>query len=128
MRVDAERNGAQWAAERDPRITKVGQVLRRFRIDEIPQLINVLKGEMSLVGPRPPIPYELKTYDIWHKERLLAATPGITGLWQVSGRSSVKFDDMVRMDLEYAQSWSLWLDIKLLWRTPRAVLSGHGAY
>jgi lipopolysaccharide/colanic/teichoic acid biosynthesis glycosyltransferase len=83
---------------------------------------------MSLVGPRPPIPYEVECYDIWHKQRLLAVKPGITGLWQVKGRSRVRFDDMVRLDLEYARSWSLWLDIKILLQTPRAILTGDGAY
>jgi lipopolysaccharide/colanic/teichoic acid biosynthesis glycosyltransferase len=112
----------------DPRVSPIGRFLRRTSLDELPQFWNVLIGEMSLVGPRPPIPYEVRAYDLWHKGRLLTATPGITGLWQVGGRSAVKFDDMVRMDLEYARSWSLWLDLKILWRTPRAVLMGNGAY
>jgi lipopolysaccharide/colanic/teichoic acid biosynthesis glycosyltransferase len=113
---------------RDPRITSFGRFIRKTSLDELPQLLNVLTGEMSLVGPRPPIPYELECYDIWHKRRMLAVKPGITGLWQVRGRSKVKFDDMVRLDLQYATSWSLWLDIKILLQTPRAVLSGEGAY
>jgi lipopolysaccharide/colanic/teichoic acid biosynthesis glycosyltransferase len=112
----------------DPRVTSVGHFLRRTSLDELPQLVNVLKGEMSLVGPRPPLPYELEAYDIWHRRRLVEARPGITGLWQISGRSRVKFDDMVRLDLRYAQSWSLWMDINILLRTPRAILSGEGAY
>jgi lipopolysaccharide/colanic/teichoic acid biosynthesis glycosyltransferase len=112
----------------DPRVTPVGHILRRTSLDELPQLINVLKGDMSLVGPRPPLPYELEVYDIWHKRRLMEAKPGITGLWQISGRSRVKFDDMVRLDLRYAQKWSLWMDIKILLQTPRAILSGEGAY
>ena len=112
----------------DPRVTPVGRFLRRTSLDELPQLFNVLRGEMSLVGPRPPIPYELGYYDIWHKHRLLPVKPGITGLWQVEGRSRVSFDQMVRLDLEYARSWSLWLDIKILLRTPQAVVSGEGAY
>ena len=112
----------------DPRITPVGRLLRRTSLDELPQLFNVLTGEMSLVGPRPPIPYETEHYDIWHKQRLLAAKPGITGLWQVEGRSRVSFDEMVRLDLEYARTWSLWLDLKLLLRTPHAVVSAKGAY
>jgi lipopolysaccharide/colanic/teichoic acid biosynthesis glycosyltransferase len=112
----------------DPRITPVGKILRRTSLDEFPQFLNVLKGEMSLVGPRPPIPYEVACYDIWHKQRLLSVKPGITGLWQVNGRSRVRFDDMVRLDLKYARSWSLWLDIKILLRTPRAMFSGDGAY
>jgi lipopolysaccharide/colanic/teichoic acid biosynthesis glycosyltransferase len=112
----------------DPRLTSVGRLLRRTSLDELPQLLNVLRGDMSLVGPRPPIPYELEAYDIWHRRRLLEVRPGITGLWQVSGRSQLPFDDMVRLDLRYATSWSLWLDLKILLRTPRAVLSGAGAY
>jgi lipopolysaccharide/colanic/teichoic acid biosynthesis glycosyltransferase len=113
---------------RDSRVTPVGRFLRKTSLDELPQLINVLMGEMSLVGPRPPIRYEAARYDVWHRDRLLAARPGITGLWQVEGRSRVTFDDMVRLDLQYARSWSLWLDIKILLRTPAAVLMGEGAY
>jgi lipopolysaccharide/colanic/teichoic acid biosynthesis glycosyltransferase len=112
----------------DPRITRVGGFLRRTSLDELPQFLNVLSGEMSLVGPRPPIPYEVKKYDVWHKRRLLAVKPGITGLWQVRGRSRTTFDEMVRLDLQYARSWSLWMDIAILAETPRAVLSGDGAY
>jgi exopolysaccharide biosynthesis polyprenyl glycosylphosphotransferase len=112
----------------DPRVTRVGKFLRKISLDEIPQFINVLKGDMSLVGPRPPIPYELEGYQIWHRRRVLESKPGITGLWQVNGRSRLKFDDMVRLDLQYAKTWSLWLDIKILLRTPRAVLFGSGAY
>ena len=97
-------------------------------MDELPQLLNVLRGDMSLVGPRPPLPYEVACYRVWHRTRLLAAKPGITGLWQVAGRSRVKFDDMVRMDLRYATSWSLWLDIKILLQTPLAVFSTKGAH
>lgn len=112
----------------DSRVTRVGNFLRRSSLDELPQLINVLRGEMSLVGPRPPVPYEVEAYDIWHRCRLLEAKPGITGLWQVNGRSRVKFDDMVRLDIRYARSWSLWLDIKILVQTPYAVFLGEGAY
>lgn len=112
----------------DPRITRVGRFLRKSSLDELPQLLNVLKGEMSLVGPRPPIPYEFAAYDIWHRRRLLTVKPGITGLWQVRGRSKTKFDEMVRLDLQYAQSWSLALDLKILLQTPRAIFSGEGAY
>ena len=111
----------------DPRVTFVGRILRQTSLDELPQFLNVLKGEMSLVGPRPPVCYEYVRYDLWHKRRLSAVKPGITGLWQVDGRSRVKFDDMVRMDIRYARAWSLWLDLKILLRTPRAVLSGDGA-
>ena len=111
----------------DPRITPVGRFLRKTSLDEIPQFLNVLQGDMSLVGPRPPIQYETRCYHTWHKARLLAAKPGITGLWQVAGRSRVTFDDMVRLDLRYAQSWSLWLDLKILLQTPLAVLAMSGA-
>ncbi len=112
----------------DPRVTRVGRLLRKTSLDELPQLLNVLLGEMSLVGPRPPIPYELEAYDIWHRRRLLEVKPGITGLWQVNGRSRLRFDDMVRLDLKYAQAWSLGLDLKILLQTPRAVFSGDGAH
>jgi len=111
----------------DPRITPIGRFLRNTSLDELPQFLNVLWGDMSLVGPRPPVLYEFSNYDLWHKQRLLAVKPGITGLWQVDGRSRVTFDDMVRLDIRYARSWSLWLDIRILLRTPRAVLSGNGA-
>jgi exopolysaccharide biosynthesis polyprenyl glycosylphosphotransferase len=112
----------------DPRVTPVGRFLRKTSLDELPQFLNVLLGEMSLVGPRPPIPYEVEAYDIWHRRRMLEVRPGITGLWQVEGRSTTKFDEMVRLDLRYAKTWSLWLDIKILVRTPGAVLKGDGAY
>jgi lipopolysaccharide/colanic/teichoic acid biosynthesis glycosyltransferase len=112
----------------DLRITSVGRWLRRTSLDELPQLINVLKGEMSLVGPRPPIPYECDLYDVWHRRRLLSCKPGITGLWQVLGRSRTTFDDMVRLDLKYINEWSLGLDLKILLKTPLAILSGDGAY
>jgi lipopolysaccharide/colanic/teichoic acid biosynthesis glycosyltransferase len=112
----------------DKRITRVGGMLRRTSLDELPQFLNVLKGEMSLVGPRPPIPYELAAYQTWHRQRLLAVKPGITGLWQVMGRSSVRFDEMVRLDLRYASTWTPWLDLKILLRTPGAVIRGSGAY
>jgi lipopolysaccharide/colanic/teichoic acid biosynthesis glycosyltransferase len=108
----------------DKRVTKIGKFLRKTSLDELPQLFNVIKGDMSLVGPRPPIPYELAAYQTWHRRRLLQAKPGITGLWQVAGRSRVKFDDMVRLDLRYAASWSPWLDLKILLRTPAAVIKG----
>lgn len=112
----------------DPRLTRVGRLLRKTSLDELPQFLNVLGGHMSLVGPRPPIPYELEAYDLWHRRRLLEVKPGITGLWQVSGRSRLPFDEMVRLDLRYATTWSLWLDLKILLQTPRAVFSGEGAY
>lgn len=112
----------------DSRVTRVGKFLRRTSLDELPQLLNVLTGEMSLVGPRPAIPYELAAYQTWHRRRVLEAKPGITGAWQVAGRSRVKFDDMVRMDLRYAMAWSPWLDLKILLLTPLAVIRGSGAY
>jgi lipopolysaccharide/colanic/teichoic acid biosynthesis glycosyltransferase len=112
----------------DNRVTPAGRFLRRTSLDELPQFVNVLRGEMSLVGPRPAIAYEVEAYDIWHRRRLLEAKPGITGLWQVNGRSRVKFDEMVRLDLRYARTCSPWLDIKILLRTPRAVMLGEGAY
>ena len=111
----------------DPRITPIGKFIRKTSIDEMPQLLNVLKGEMSLVGPRPPLPYEVEKYKPWHLRRILEVKPGITGLWQVDGRSKTSFNDMVRLDLRYAQNWSLWLDIKILLKTVRAVLRPSGA-
>lgn len=112
----------------DPRITPFGRFIRKSSLDELPQFINVLKGEMSLVGPRPPIPYEFEDYDIWHRYRLLKMKPGITGLWQVTGRSTTNFDSMVRLDINYIKNWSLWLDIKILCLTPFAVFKCKGAY
>jgi lipopolysaccharide/colanic/teichoic acid biosynthesis glycosyltransferase len=112
----------------DSRITPVGNFLRKTSLDELPQLINVVKGEMSIVGPRPPIPYEYDMYDIWHRRRLLTCKPGITGLWQVTGRSRTTFDEMVRLDLMYINEWSLWLDIKIMFMTPRVMVSGKGGY
>jgi lipopolysaccharide/colanic/teichoic acid biosynthesis glycosyltransferase len=112
----------------DSRITRVGHFIRKTSLDELPQLINVLKGDMSLVGPRPPIPYECDLYDIWHRRRLLSARPGITGLWQVMGRSRTTFDEMVRLDLKYLREWNLLLDLKILLMTPKAVISGGGAF
>ena len=112
----------------DPRVTWIGRFMRRTSLDEIPQFWNVLEGKMSLVGPRPPIPYEIENYDIWHRRRVLESRPGITGLWQVRGRSKTTFDEMVRLDLQYSRTWSPLLDVKILLQTPRAVFSGDGAY
>jgi exopolysaccharide biosynthesis polyprenyl glycosylphosphotransferase len=112
----------------DPRVTRVGHFLRRSSLDELPQFLNVLRGEMSLVGPRPPLPYEVARYKRWHRKRLHAAKPGITGLWQVTGRSRTTFDEMVRLDIKYARSYSLWTDLKILLATPRAVVTGKGAH
>ena len=97
----------------DPRITRIGRWLRRSSLDELPQLLNVLRGDMSIVGPRPPIPYEVHEYDIWHRKRL-DMKPGITGLWQVSGRNRITFEQMVKVDLFYIENWSIWLDIKII--------------
>ncbi|MBX6342529.1 MAG: undecaprenyl-phosphate glucose phosphotransferase, partial [Thermomicrobiaceae bacterium] len=111
----------------DPRVTRVGRLLRRTSLDELPQFFNVLKGEMSVVGPRPPLPSEVELYQEWHHQRLLV-TPGLTGLWQVNGRSDLTFDEMVKLDLYYAEHWSPWLDIKLMLRTIPAVVFARGAY
>jgi lipopolysaccharide/colanic/teichoic acid biosynthesis glycosyltransferase len=110
----------------DPRVTRIGRILRKTSLDEVPQLFNVIKGEMSLVGPRPVPTYEVAEYQARHHERL-AALPGITGLWQVKGRSQVSFEEMIAMDIDYVRSRSLWLDIKVLFLTVPAVLSGRGA-
>jgi lipopolysaccharide/colanic/teichoic acid biosynthesis glycosyltransferase len=112
----------------DPRVTWIGKFMRRTSLDEIPQFWNVLMGHMSLVGPRPPIDYEIEAYDVWHRRRLLEAKPGITGLWQVHGRSRTTFDEMVRLDLRYSRICSPLSDLKILLQTPRAVFSGDGAY
>ncbi len=112
----------------DPRVTPLGHLLRRSSLDEFPQFWNVLTGDMSLVGPRPPLLYEVARYKRWHRRRLLEAKPGITGLWQVTGRSQTTFDEMVRLDLRYARNYSVWTDIKILLATPRAVISGKGAH
>jgi lipopolysaccharide/colanic/teichoic acid biosynthesis glycosyltransferase len=107
-------------------VTKAGRWLRRSSLDEMPQFLNVLKGDMSMVGPRPPIPYEVEEYDIWHRKRL-DMKPGITGLWQVSGRNRLPFDEMVRIDLYYIENWSIWFDLKIILLTLPAVLRGDGA-
>jgi len=122
-----EASGPLFKIRRDPRITPVGRFLRRFSLDELPQLINVLVGEMSLVGPRPPLPSEVITYEEWQLGRL-QARPGMTGLWQVSGRSEVPFNDMIRLDLHYVRNWSFGLDLEIMLRTIPAVLANRGAY
>jgi lipopolysaccharide/colanic/teichoic acid biosynthesis glycosyltransferase len=111
----------------DPRITPIGHFLRKTSLDELPQLWNVFRGEMSLVGPRPPLQYELDQYRSWHWRRVLEAKPGMTGLWQVEGRSRTTFDEMVRLDLRYVRTRSLWTDLRILLATPRAVVTGKGA-
>jgi exopolysaccharide biosynthesis polyprenyl glycosylphosphotransferase len=122
-----EASGALFKIRDDPRVTRVGRVLRRFSLDELPQLGNVLRGQMSLVGPRP---LPLRDYELledWHRARYLVL-PGMTGLWQISGRSGLSFDDLVRLDFAYLETWSIWLDISIIARTIPAVLSGRGAY
>jgi lipopolysaccharide/colanic/teichoic acid biosynthesis glycosyltransferase len=122
-----EMKGPAFKMANDPRMTKVGRFLRRTSLDELPQLWNVLKGEMSLIGPRPPLPSEVKKYEPWQR-RKLSLRPGISCLWQVRGRNRINnFDDWMRLDLEYIDSWSLWLDVTIFLRTIPAVLSGSGA-
>jgi lipopolysaccharide/colanic/teichoic acid biosynthesis glycosyltransferase len=118
-------NGGVFKLVNDPRVTRIGAILRRYSLDELPQLLNVLKLDMSLVGPRPALPYEVENYAPWHEERF-EAPPGLTGLWQVSGRNHLSFDDMVRLDVEYLRSWSIGLDVKLLAKTIPTVLLGTG--
>jgi lipopolysaccharide/colanic/teichoic acid biosynthesis glycosyltransferase len=125
----AEQQGGETQVHKlvnDTRVTRLGRFLRKTSLDELPQFLNVLRGEMTLVGPRPPIPYEVDMYESWHHRRLWAI-PGITGLWQVTGRSSVSFDEMVKLDLEYIEHQSLGLDVKILFMTPLAVFRGKGA-
>jgi exopolysaccharide biosynthesis polyprenyl glycosylphosphotransferase len=121
-----EMDGPVFKARNDPRITRLGRLLRKFSLDELPQLWNVLKGDMSLVGPRPPIPEEVARYERWQRRRL-AMKPGLTGLWQVSGRNRVDFEQWMKLDLAYIDNWSPWLDLKILARTVPVVLSGRGA-
>jgi lipopolysaccharide/colanic/teichoic acid biosynthesis glycosyltransferase len=111
----------------DPRITRVGRVLRRYSLDELPQLVNVLRGDMSLVGPRPALPSEVSEYDR-RELRRLAVTPGLSGLWQVSGRSDLDWADGIRLDLYYVENWSMTQDLQILWRTAKAVIDSSGAY
>jgi exopolysaccharide biosynthesis polyprenyl glycosylphosphotransferase len=138
MIVDAEQRKAQLIAlnesdgvlfkmRKDPRVTRVGAFLRRYSLDELPQLINVLIGNMSLVGPRPALPAEAILYAD-HVRRRLAVRPGITGLWQVNGRSDLPWDEAVRLDVRYVENWSFVLDLQILWKTWSAVISGAGAY
>jgi lipopolysaccharide/colanic/teichoic acid biosynthesis glycosyltransferase len=120
-----ERDGVLFKITNDPRMTTLGRILRKYSIDELPQFWNVLKGEMSLVGPRPALPNERRQYAIDHLRRLEVA-PGVTGLWQVEARQSSSFDDYINLDLEYIENWSLWLDLKILCRTVFVVLTGTG--
>lgn len=125
--AQSDREGICFKSRNDPRITRVGRILRRLSLDELPQIFNVLRGEMSLVGPRPALPEEVRAYPAHAMERL-SALPGITGVWQVSGRAEVGFDEMVKMDIAYARDGRLSRDLAILLRTVRAVISGHGAY
>ena len=122
-----EQAGPVFKMKDDPRVTKVGRFLRLTSLDELPQLWNVIRGEMSLVGPRPPIPSEVEHYDPWHRRRL-SMKPGITCLWQISGRNNIAFDQWMKLDLQYIDNWSLWLDLKILARTFPVVLTGFGAH
>jgi exopolysaccharide biosynthesis polyprenyl glycosylphosphotransferase len=122
-----EADGALFKIRNDPRVTPVGRVLRRFSIDELPQLLNVIKGEMSLVGPRPLPMRDYQLLEQWHRRRY-SVLPGITGLWQVSGRSNLGFDTLVRLDFYYLESWTIWMDIAIIARTPLAIMRGRGAY
>jgi lipopolysaccharide/colanic/teichoic acid biosynthesis glycosyltransferase len=124
LRQHSEINGAAFKITRDPRVTRSGRFLRRMSLDELPQLWNVVRGDMSLVGPRPALPREVESYDLWHRRRL-SMKPGITGLWQVSARRSANFDTWAQLDLSYIDRWSLWLDLKILARTVPAALEGR---
>ncbi len=130
VRTEGGRAGEKgvYKLKNDRRVTGFGRWLRKTSLDELPQFFNVLKGDMALVGPRPPISYECESYEVWHRRRVLEVKPGLTGLWQVKGRSRTTFDDMVRLDLKYAREWSLWLDIRILFQTPATVIHGKGAY
>ena len=119
--------GLMFKMKNDPRITRVGGFLRRFSLDELPQLFNVMSGSMSLVGPRPPLPSEVDTYESDARRRLLV-TPGLTGLWQVSGRSLLSWEETVRLDLRYVENWTLTLDLLILWKTFFAVVGRRGAF
>jgi exopolysaccharide biosynthesis polyprenyl glycosylphosphotransferase len=122
-----EATGALFKIRRDPRVTPVGRLLRRFSLDEVPNLLNVLRGEMSLVGPRPLPIRDFERLEHWHRRRYLVL-PGLTGLWQVAGRSDLSFDDLVRLDFYYLENWSIWLDVTILFKTPFAVATRRGAY
>ena len=121
-----EMSGPVFKMKDDPRVTPFGRFLRRTSIDEFPQLWNVLVGDMSLVGPRPPIPTEVQQYNPWHRRRL-SMKPGLTCIWQISGRNKIGFDQWMQLDLQYIDNWSLWLDLKILARTLPVVLTGLGA-
>ena len=122
-----EADGALFKLRNDPRLTPVGGFLRRFSLDEVPQVLNVLRGEMSLVGPRPLPLRDYRLLEPWHRRRYLVL-PGMTGLWQITGRSNLGFDDLVRLDFYYVENWSVWLDISIILRTVPVVLARKGAY
>jgi lipopolysaccharide/colanic/teichoic acid biosynthesis glycosyltransferase len=122
-----EGNGVLFKMRKDPRVTRVGRILRRYSLDELPQLLNVLRGEMSLVGPRPPLPTEVERFGLDMRRRLVVK-PGMTGLWQISGRSDLSWEESVRLDVQYVENWSLLLDLTILWRTCAAVVRADGAY
>ena len=122
-----DRDGLMFKMHADPRITRVGGWIRRYSIDELPQLVNVALGQMSLVGPRPPLPEEVEKYAD-HVRRRLLVPPGLTGLWQVSGRADLSWEESIRLDLRYVDNWSFAFDLQILWKTGRAVLGGSGAY
>ena len=126
LRAQNEKSGPVFKMQRDPRVTRVGRILRKYSIDELPQLLNVVAGHMSLVGPRPPVPAEVEKYELDHRGRL-SMRPGITCLWQVSGRNEIEFEDWVKLDIEYVERWSLLLDLQILLATFPAVISGRGA-
>jgi lipopolysaccharide/colanic/teichoic acid biosynthesis glycosyltransferase len=127
LEADNEAGGALFKIRDDPRVTRVGRFLRRFSLDEIPQVVNVLRGEMSLVGPRPLPLRDYRLLEDWHRRRY-GVLPGMTGLWQISGRSGLSFDDLVRLDFTYLENWSIWLDISIIVKTIPAVITRRGAY
>jgi lipopolysaccharide/colanic/teichoic acid biosynthesis glycosyltransferase len=127
LEQDNEASGALFKIRDDPRVTSAGRILRRFSLDEVPNVLNVLRGEMSLVGPRPLPVRDYDRLETWHRRRY-NVLPGMTGLWQVAGRSDLTFDDLVRLDFYYLENWSIWLDITILFKTPLAVFSRKGAY
>ena len=125
--TEAGENGGLYKLKNDPRVTPLGRFLRRTSLDELPQFWNVLRNDMSLVGPRPPLPYEYECYRMWHRRRILELKPGLTGIWQIEGRSRTTFDEMVRMDIRYAKLRSVWMDLRIILRTPSAMFLGRGA-
>jgi lipopolysaccharide/colanic/teichoic acid biosynthesis glycosyltransferase len=127
LEAENEAEGALFKIADDPRVTRVGRILRRYSLDEVPQVLHVLRGEMSLVGPRPLPIRDFELLEPWHRKRYLVL-PGMTGLWQIAGRSALGFDDLVRLDFYYIEHWSIWLDISILLKTIPAVLARRGAY